>query len=296
MFNVPILLIIYNRVEPTHNVFEVLKRVQPSKLYVAADGALPNEKMDYLNCLKTRNVIMPHWSVQLQHLYMHEHLGKAALSIEAINWFFEHEEEGIILFEDTLPHLDFFSYCEQLLEKYRNVPEIAHIGGGCIQKSYPSRAASYYFSAYATLWGFATWKNRWQNFDLKMSELQDRDVPKMLEDYFHHKKLKKYWTKWYKKQKKELLEYQYNFHVWHRNGMCITPNVNLIANMSFRINKKRKIRKLLKKVTPILPLIHPTKMERDHKADWYSFKKYYKRDFITMFANWLSSNILGNKN
>lgn len=293
MFNIPILLILYNRVEPTHNVFQVLKQVLPAKLYVAADGALPNDRMDYVNCVKTRNVIMPHWELQMKHLYRNEHLGKAMLTVEAINWFFEHETEGIVLFEDTLPHIDFFHYCKELIEKYRDVQEIAHIGGGCIQKGSPKKGASYYFSAYATFWGFATWKNRWQHFDLKMSELEDKDVPKMLEDYFHHKKLKKYWLKWYHKKKLDFLEYQYNFHVWNRNGICITPNVNLIANPSFAINKKRKIRKLLKKTAPILPLVHPTKMERDYKADLYSFRKYYKRDIITMFANWLSTNILG---
>lgn len=295
MFNVPVLLIIYNRVEPTHNVFQVLKQIQPTKLYVAADGAQPDEKVDFANCLRTRSVIIPNWNCDLHTLYKEEHYGKAGITISAINWFFEQEEEGIVLFEDTLPHPDFFPYCEELLNKYREIPEIVHIGGGSIQKNYAKRPASYYFSAYATFWGFATWKNRWQNFDLKMTELQDADVPKMLEDYFRHKKVKKYWTKWFKKKKLDLLEYQYNFHVWYRNGLCITPNVNLIANLSFKINKKRRIRKLLKKTMPILPIVHPNDIRRDYKADLYSFKKYYKRDFISVFADWVSINLLGNR-
>lgn len=293
MFQVPILIILYNRVEAMHNLFQVLRELKPSRLYIAADGAVHGERMDYASCLKTRNVIMPHWDCQVERLFKDEHLGKAALTMQAMNWFFEHEEEGIILFEDTLPHYDFFSYCQNLLEKYRSNTDIVHIGGGNVQKRLHRKIPSYYFSAYATFWGFATWKNRWQNFDLKMTELKDADIPTMLKQYFHRKKELKYWTKWYKNKKIDLLEYQYNFHVWFRGGLCIAPSSNLIANMAFQRNKKRKIRKLLKKTYPIMPLIQPEEIKRDIKADRYILKKYYKRDLIAMFADWITINLLG---
>jgi hypothetical protein len=38
----------------------------------------------------------------------------------AISWFFEQEEEGIILEVDIVVHPDFFPYCANLLEHYRH--------------------------------------------------------------------------------------------------------------------------------------------------------------------------------
>ena len=34
-----------------------------------------------------------------------------------INWFFENEEEGVILEDDVLPIQSFFEYCDELLER-----------------------------------------------------------------------------------------------------------------------------------------------------------------------------------
>ena len=65
MFQVPVLLVIYNRVDETHALFQAVKQVKPSKLYVAADGANTKQKLDYVNCLRARSVIMPEWECNL---------------------------------------------------------------------------------------------------------------------------------------------------------------------------------------------------------------------------------------
>ena len=51
----------------------------------------------------------------------------------AISWFFNNVDEGIILEDDCLPHPDFFYFCEQLLDKYRNDKRIWCITGNNIQ-------------------------------------------------------------------------------------------------------------------------------------------------------------------
>ena len=120
MFNVPILLIVYNRMFETHNLFQVLREVQPAKLYVAADAPLEGNQQDCADCLRTRTVIIPEWPCELHTLYQEEHLGKSPAILSAMKWFFEHEKEGIVLFEDCMPHLDFFPYCEELLDRFRD--------------------------------------------------------------------------------------------------------------------------------------------------------------------------------
>lgn len=294
MFDVPILLILYNRVEATHDLFQMIEKLQPSRLFVAANGAIPNDPFDYAECIKNRNVIMPNWEVDLRWQLMDEHLSQSQMTFRSVNWFFRQVEEGIVLFDETLPHADFFPYCAQLLEKYRDVKKVVHIGGNNFQKKRHEKS-SYYFSAYATNWGFATWRDRWQGFSLEYDADENDNFPELLSRYFDKKKEKKYWLKWYnilRKRKLELFDYQYNFHLWKHEGLCVSPSVNLVANVDFKKNRKRRVRKLLGNSSPILPLSHPIEMARNAKADRRAFKKYYKKAFFAVFAKWLSANIL----
>ncbi|MCQ2286851.1 MAG: hypothetical protein MJZ76_08265 [Bacteroidales bacterium] len=293
MFDIPILLIIYNRVEATHDLFQMLTKLQPKQLFVAANGALPEASCDYARCLETRNVIMPNWPCDLQMLTMDEHLSQAQMTFRSVDWFFKNVKEGIVLFDETLPHPDFFPYCAQLLEKYRDVKKVVHIGGNNFQKKRHIKS-SYYFSAYATNWGFATWSDRWEGFTLDHSNDTD-DFEDLLGRYFEKNKVKKYWKRWYnvlRKKNLELFDYQYNFHLWRHEGLCISPSVNLVANVDFKRNKKRRVRKLLGNSSPILPLVHPTEMTRNAKADRRSFRKYYKKAFFAIFSKWLMTNVL----
>ena len=295
MFNVPVLLVIYNRIEDTHNLFQVLRQIKPVKLYVAADGTPRDKGYDYVTCLRTRSVIMPEWNCEQKYLFKEEHLGKSKMIYQAISWFFEHEEEGIVLFDDTLPHVDFFHYCEQLLEKYRNVDEVMHIGANFLQRRKKGGNDSYYFSAYAFTWGFATWKRSWKNFDLKMTELEDVDINMLLSNYMTKLKEKKYWQRVYNilsKHRLDYWEYQYNFHIWQQNGLCIAPNTNLVKNVGFK-NRKRRVRRLMKETAPILPLRDPSEIFQNKNADRYTFKKVYKKGFYRIFTDWFNELVLG---
>jgi hypothetical protein len=95
-----------------------------------------------------------------------------------------------------------------------------------------------------------------------------------------------------KKHNLDYWEYQYNFHIWMNNGLCISPNVNLVTNVGFK-KRKRRIRKLMKSTAPILPLQHPEKIERHFRADRYTFRKVYRRRISRIFKDWFDEIILG---
>ena len=294
MFKTPILLVLYNRVEETHDLFQIIRKIKPEKLYVAADGANRAIPIDYQMCLKTRSVIMPEWPCETKYLFHDEHIGKSKNTYQAISWLFEHEKEGIILFDDTMPNLDFFHYCEELLEKYRVVPEIMHIGANYLERKKKYLKDSYHYTAYSFIWGFATWRRTWQDFTLEMKKTPE-EVYKIIDKYTTAPLEKLFCHRIYNTLRKHNLdywEYQYNFHIWVHNGLCITPNVNLVTNVGFK-KRRRRVRKLMKKTAPILPLQHPETIERNKRADKYIFQKVYKRGLSRVFADWFNELILG---
>lgn len=307
MFKVPVLLILYNRVEETHKVFQILKAVQPMQLYVAGDGPKPGNMLDRLHVYQTQSVIQPEWPCQVQHLWQEEHLGKNKMIETALRWFFSKEEEGVILFEDTLPSYDFFPYCEELLSKYRNDERVFSIGGTYLRhrsrKRYRKRmkngGSSYFFSAYASTWGFATWRNRMNDFTLSMDQYNNSDFPKIVDPYMKRTKHKAYWVRRFTSLKKlntTYWDYQYNLHIWAHKGFSITPYLNLTTNIGFKEKgNQRKLRRLRRNAYPILPLTHPEEIVQNTSEDKYMFRHIFRRAYLRLFRDWLKE-ILPNKN
>ena len=301
------MLVLYNRIEETHKVFQILRTVQPTTLYVAGDGPKPDNTLDRAHVYQAQSVIQPEWPCQVHHLWQENHLGKSKMIETAIKWFFSQEEEGIILFDDTLPSYDFFPYCEELLSKYRNDERVYSIGGTYLRhrsrKRYPKRikkgGSSYFFSAYAATRGFATWRNRMNDFTLSMDGYDSADFEKILEPYMHKQNHKNYWKRRFESIKKTnayYWDYQYNLHIWAHKGICITPYLNLTTNIGFKEkNNQRKLRRLKRNAYPIMPLVHPDEIVQNNKEDKYMFRHIFKRAYLYLFRDWLKE-ILPNKN
>ncbi len=56
-FDVPILLLIFNRPDVQQHVFDQIRIVQPKQLYIAADGARSSIPADKEKCARARNII-----------------------------------------------------------------------------------------------------------------------------------------------------------------------------------------------------------------------------------------------
>jgi len=105
----PVLFLVFNRPEQTARVFEAIRQARPSRLYVAADGPRPDRPRDAQACAQTRAIATEiDWPCQLHTLMRDFNLGCAQAVSQAITWFFEQEEEGIVIEDDCLPDASFF--------------------------------------------------------------------------------------------------------------------------------------------------------------------------------------------
>ena len=98
-----------------------------------------------------------------------------------------------------------------------------------------------------------------------------------------------------KKYKASYWAYQYNFHIWAHEGLCITPYLNLVSNVGFRKQAERKIRHLKRNAYPIMPLVHPTDIQQDFGEDRYMFRHIFNSAYITLFKEWLNDLVSGKK-
>lgn len=238
MLSTPILFLIFNRPETTERVFKEIRKQKPKYLFVAADGPRTNLPGEKEKCKKARDIVMNaiDWDCELKILFRDHNLGCRLAVSEAVTWFFNYVEEGIILEDDTLPDASFFIFCEQLLDKYRLNERIKIISGINFQDGIKRGDASYYFSGICHIWGWASWRRTWNEYDLNLSSINKNEVASMVFDYFRDTRVVSEWENIYKKllnNELDTWDFQLAFSIWKKGGLNIVPQKNLVTNIGY---------------------------------------------------------------
>ncbi|TXH55947.1 MAG: nucleotide-diphospho-sugar transferase [Bacteroidia bacterium] len=226
MFDTPVLFLIFNRPAPTRQVFEQIRKIQPRYLFVAADGPRKEKPDEVELCKQTRDIIKEiDWDCELKTFFRDENAGCARNVSGAISWFFEHVNQGIILEDDCLPDITFFSFCERLLTLYQNDDKVRAISGFNCQLGIPRSTASYYFASIPLVWGWATWKDAWMKFEFNI----DKADPNVF-----NTPSKKLWQKEIEltfQGKIDSWDFRWIYSFFKNDYICIYPNVSLVRNV-----------------------------------------------------------------
>ena len=275
MISTPVTFIIFNRPETTKKVFAEIAKARPTKLLVIADGPRTNHPEDVEKCAAARAIIDGvDWECEVLTNYSDVNMGCKRRISSGLDWVFDTVEEAIILEDDCLPDPTFFRFCEELLEKYRDDERIAMISGDNFQFGRKRTGYSYYFSRYPHIWGWATWRRAWKNYDVAMQLWPEIRDGGWLKDILGDIKSEWYWRYIFEKVysgKIDTWDYQWTFSCWIQNALTVIPNVNLVSNIGFGINAehtKVKNRYAEMKTEPVsIPLSHPEYVLHDSKAD-----------------------------
>lgn len=284
-FKTAILFLIYKRLDTTQKVFERIRRVKPSKLYIAGDGPKNDSEIERIK--NTRDYVLKNidWQCNVNTLFRENNLGCKYNISDAITWFFQNEKEGIILEDDCLPHISFFKYCEELLERYKDNKKIGMISGDNFQNGIKRGEYDYYFSIYNNTWGWASWKDRWEKYDVELTTFKN---PLFIENLFkYNNKAKRYWIKIFNMMKENKIDswaYQWTFTMWANNWLTIIPNVNLISNIGTSLDSKHTTGEEKWCNIPTQELIlknHPNEIIQNKEADEYILKNIFLKKSIT---------------
>jgi hypothetical protein len=231
-----ILFLIFNRPKETQVVFNSIRLARPRKLYVAADGPRSNEK-DYVTCSKTRDILSQiDWDCELITLFREQNLGCGIAVSSAISWFFEQEEEGIVLEDDCAPTNDFFRFCDLMLDRYREDNRVGHICGCNFQDGIWRGDGDYYYSNLTNVWGWASWRRVWLKYDFNMTHLEVAKESGFLFKISNRRNFREFVYKNFKRTKDghiDTWDYQYFYSNLINGYLSIIPNNNMISNIGF---------------------------------------------------------------
>ena len=283
----PVAFIIFKRPEETTRVFAEIRKVQPSKLLVVADGPRPDRPGEDLQCAAARAIIeQVDWECEVLRNYADRNLGCRDRVSSGLNWVFDTVEEAIIIEDDCLPDSTFFYFAEELLERYRYDERIMSISGQNVQFGKQRTDYSYYFSRYTHCWSWATWRRAWKHYDLEMKlwpEIRDRNF---LTDVLKDPRAVRVWTNACQlcyEGKLDTWDFQWAFASFIQNGLNIISQTNLVSNIGYGAGGTH---------TPDInspynnmpteslqfPLKHPAFVIRDTQADNFTQNTLYDYD------------------
>lgn len=229
-----VLFLVFNRLDTTKQVFDAIREAKPPRLYIAADGAREARAGEEEKVKAVRDYILSNinWECDIKTLFRGTNKGCKLAVSEAIDWFFDHEEMGIILEDDCLPNKSFFQFCELLLKRYKNDYRIWHING---YNHFPTDNDSYFFMKTAGIWGWASWADRWKHYSVNLDSLPTFSQNE-LKGAFSNKKAKWFWMRkavQIRQGKIDTWDYQWLITLFLNNALAVVPNKNLIQNIGF---------------------------------------------------------------
>ena len=295
MLNTPVLFIIFNRLDTVKKVFETIKNQKPKQLFVFCDGPRNNIPNENEKCKLTQQYIIKNitWECDLKTLFLEDNNGPGLGVVKGINWFFENVEEGINLEHDCLPHSDFFGYCHELLNHFRDNEKIMFISGNVFTDRFHKNETSYGFNALSHIWGWATWKRVWEKYEYNLS-ISDKELVKLMREnsYFNSNVLVRhlrYVGYLYRNKKVNTWDMQLLCSIWKNKGLSVFPKNNLVSNIGFGNEavhcKDPEHPTANLPVFPILPIVHNSNLVLDFDCDLDYYNKYLKRSLLRYIIN-----------
>ena len=289
----PVLFLVFNRPELTSKVFEKIRQAKPLRLYIASDGPREGNKEDKEKVEKVRKIVNNiDWSCELKTLFRDKNLGCKEGVSSAITWFFEQEEQGIILEDDCVPHLDFFSFCENLLDRYFLDERVSIVTGNNFQNSKWRGDASYYFSKYNHCWGWASWRRSWKHYQGDINFWPKWKSSDAWKKYKFNKIERKYWENIFDRCYAGQIDswaYPWTASIWYKNSLTATPNVNLVTNIGFEegaTHTKEPNKFSCMTNMELSHISHPKQVIIDIEADKFAFYNFFGGKYLRFPYNW----------
>lgn len=284
--NSAVLLLVFRRPETTRKVFEAIRLARPLRLYVAADGPRAHQPGEKEACEATRRIFQEvDWPCQVKTLFHSVNLGLKVAIPEALSWFFSQESEGIILEDDCLPSQDFFHFTDELLERFRMDDRVMQISGSCLVKA--NNQASYYFSRYSHIWGWASWARAWKQYDVTISHWPEFKKRAVNTGFWQSHRERRYWERIFDAVytgKVNTWDYQWLFTIWNSGGLVAYPNFNLVSNIGFGVHSTNThdidAKKANRPWEPLGDIVHPFEISRTREADEKTFQQIFYGSFL----------------
>lgn len=272
----PILLVGFNRPDFMAAQIEAIRAAQPGKVYIAVDGPRDGRADEAEKCRAVRDCATTiDWSCEVKTLFREKNLGCKHAVSGAITWLFENEEAGIVLEDDCRPTVDFLRFASEMLWRYREDGRIGAVCGFNHFNLQTDSAPSYHFSRHMDIWGWASWRRVWKEYDVEMSSFAGR-LPEIIDKAPVESSYKRVLKVFVNDLRNGLSTWdiQFTFLSLVRGYMNVVPRTRLVANAGLADDRATHTGGYIywgkdwsKAGKLDFPLVHPHDVVCDEEAD-----------------------------
>jgi hypothetical protein len=285
----PVAYIVFNRPRHTRETFAAIRKQKPVQLFIIADGPRQGHPEDVERCREVREVVaLIDWPCEVHRNYSDNNLGCKHSVSSGLNWVFSRVDRAIILEDDCLASPDFFSFCNTLLEFYKNNERVWTVAGNSYQPEHQRGDGSYYFSKYPNCWGWATWRRAWQHYRGDMPFLKEWKKSPRWRECFPVRAEQRYWNRIFRlcqQGKIDTWDFPWIACAMYGGGLTATPNANLVKNIGFDAEGTHTTGLddgFTYDITPLGSIVYPSEIKADVQADEF----YRLRFFVSQDSLW----------
>ncbi len=274
----PVALAVFARPDLTALVLDAVRAARPSSVLVFADAPRAGVEGEAERCAEVRAVVeSADLGCEVRAEWAEEHLGVSRRVCSGLDWVFAQAEEAILLEDDCLPDATFFPFCDELLERHRDDQRVMAISGGDFRYREGPAKASYRFSRYPLIWGWATWRRAWTLHDPSLAAwpgLRDGGWPAQT---FPDPHAAAYWMHLFEQAYRGDATWDYGWLLTclRHGGLAAHPTSNLVSNLGFRddatttsiADSHRSPFAAVPTARLGFPLRHPERVEADEDDD-----------------------------
>ncbi|MCC6461974.1 MAG: nucleotide-diphospho-sugar transferase [Saprospiraceae bacterium] len=267
---------------------EQIQAAGPVRLYVHSDGSRAQVPTDAERVAAVRQMIpeILGAGTPVITLFRSENRGLRKGVFDALNWFFEQEEYGIVLEDDCVPDPSLFPFCEELLLRYKDNPQIMHIGCSNLAEDLTqNKSDSYVFSRFSFVWGWASWRRAWQHIKIDLEGLEQFKLEQQIRQLVPDEQAQAYMLDKFEGTaagKNNSWAYAWFYSILKNKGLCIVPKTNLVQNRgvgeagaTHTTSRNRLAEKPARAMS--FPLLHPADVEVDPALEQHFFYTSQKR-------------------
>jgi hypothetical protein len=224
----PTLILAFQRKDQLEKLIRVATAQGSERIYISIDG--PRDKYESLSqsaIIEMINQLRHELSTEIIARHLSENAGAGAAVISGIDWFFEFENEGIILEDDLSPVPGFFLAADQFIKRKDLDERILMFSGTNL---FDSNSSEVELLRYPVVWGWATTRPKWEVIRrLILSPPRDLSFRKLGTQYF-------YWRVGKKRAlegKTKVWDVPLSGAMFNQEYYCAITPMNMISNIGF---------------------------------------------------------------
>lgn len=303
---VPVLLLAFNKPEKTRQVFDAIRRVKPTKLYVFLDAPREGKPKDVELCNQVKDIVQQvDWDCETHYSFQEKNVGCSMAGYCSWKWVYTYEENMIFFEDDAIPSESFFWYAQEMLDRYKDDNRIAviHSENFGVKRG----DASYFFTRSGSgSYGIAWWKRVFDLYEYGLESFDEYVNTDAFIKAFPYKlayKLRKQHFEHYITNGGNTYDIQFIYLINKYNMYCIVPNVNMITDIGWDVDATNNIpvgnqtsRYANLRREEISEIVHPDKFEIDDKFEkrYYRYRYWDNRSWLRQAIKYYS-RVIGRK-